>query len=49
MATAQILPSSLKTLRKALEGRDIEAALYGLKFAGCSISFEEIEEFTKSL
>jgi len=32
-----------------LEKQAVEAALYGLKFAGCSISFEEIEEYTKSL
>ncbi len=32
-----------------LETQAVEAALYGLKFAGCSISFEEIEEYTKSL
>jgi hypothetical protein len=32
-----------------VEKRAIEAALYGLKFSGCSISFNEIEEFCKSL
>lgn len=32
-----------------LEKQAIEAALYGLKFAGCSIGFEEIEEYTKSI
>jgi len=32
-----------------MEKRAIEAALYGLKFAGCSISFSEIEEFCASL
>jgi len=34
---------------KGLEKEALEAALYGIKFAGCSISFEEIEEFTRSL
>ncbi|MCX6775253.1 MAG: hypothetical protein NT130_00145, partial [Candidatus Micrarchaeota archaeon] len=32
-----------------MEKRAIESALYGLKFAGCSISFNEIEEFCKTL
>lgn len=32
-----------------MEKRAVEAALYGLKFAGCSISFNEIEEFCSSL
>jgi len=32
-----------------MEKRAIESALYGLKFAGCSISFSEIEEFCKTL
>ena len=32
-----------------LEDDAIEAALYGIKFAGCSISFEEIEEYVRSL
>ena len=32
-----------------MEKRAIEATLYGLKFAGCGISFSEIEEFCKSL
>jgi intracellular sulfur oxidation DsrE/DsrF family protein len=32
-----------------MEKRAIEAALYGLKFSGCSISFSEIEEYCKSL
>lgn len=32
-----------------MEKRAIEAVLYGLKFAGCSISFSEIEEFCSSL
>ncbi|MDD5317595.1 MAG: hypothetical protein PHF51_02560 [Candidatus ainarchaeum sp.] len=30
-----------------LETRALEAALYGVKFAGCSISFEEIGEYAK--
>ena len=34
---------------KDLEKQAIEAALYGVKFAGCSISFDEIEEYTRSL
>jgi len=34
---------------KGLEKEALEAALYGIKFAGCSISFEEIEDFTRSL
>jgi hypothetical protein len=34
---------------KDIEKRAIEAALYGLKFSGCSISFSEIEEYCKSL
>lgn len=32
-----------------MERQAIEAALYGLKFAGCSISFEEIDEYVRSL
>ena len=32
-----------------MERRAVEAALYGLKFAGCGVSFSEIEEFCKSL
>jgi len=32
-----------------LEKQAIEAALYGLKFAGCSVGFGEIEEFTRSI
>lgn len=32
---------------RELEGRALEAALYGVKFAGCSISFEEIGEYAK--
>jgi len=32
-----------------MEKRAIESALYGLKFAGCGISFNEIEEFCKTL
>jgi len=32
-----------------MEKRAVESALYGLKFAGCSISFNEIEEFCKTL
>jgi len=32
-----------------MEKSAIEAALYGLKFAGCGISFSEIEEFSKSI
>lgn len=32
-----------------MEKRAIEAALYGLKFSGCSISFSEIEEYCKSI
>lgn len=32
-----------------LEKQAVEAALYGVKFAGCSISFDEIEEFTRSI
>lgn len=34
---------------KDMEKRAIEAALYGLKFAGCSISFNEIEEYCRSI
>lgn len=34
---------------KDMEKRAIEAALYGLKFAGCSISFNEIDEYCKSI
>ncbi|MEM3555172.1 MAG: hypothetical protein QXF56_00385 [Candidatus Micrarchaeia archaeon] len=33
----------------SMERRAIEAVLYGLKFAGCSISFSEIEEFCSSI
>ena len=33
----------------ALEMQAVEAALYGIKFAGCSISFNEIEHYTKQL
>jgi len=32
-----------------IEKRAIEAALYGLKFSGCSISFSEIEEYCMSI
>jgi predicted nucleic acid-binding protein len=32
-----------------MEKRAIESALYGLKFAGCSISFNEIEEYCRTL
>lgn len=32
-----------------MERRAVEAVLYGLKFAGCGVSFSEIEEFCKSL
>ncbi|NYZ79358.1 hypothetical protein H0N99_04385 [Candidatus Micrarchaeota archaeon] len=32
-----------------MEKRAIEAALYGLKFAGCGISFSEIEEYCRSI
>jgi predicted nucleic acid-binding protein len=32
-----------------MEKRAIEAVLYGLKFAGCGISFSEIDEFCNSL
>ncbi len=34
---------------KNLERHALEAALYGLKFAGCGISFDEIEEYLRSL
>jgi len=32
-----------------LENDALEAALYGVKFAGCSISFEEIDEYVRSI
>lgn len=32
-----------------MERRAVEAALYGLKFSGCGISFSEIEEYCSSL
>ena len=34
---------------RGLEREAVEAGLYGLKFAGCSISFDEIGEITSSL